>query len=177
MANHDAHGPKVPDEIDLKEAIDRGYESDGVSLSVLMKWGFGLAVLLVATSAAMLILFKLLQYPPFAATPVERPLVQAEGVHPPPGTPILQDNPLGDARPDNNSRKGIDNIREYRRDEEIKMDEYAKQDGKIHIPIERAMELTIKEIPFQQEGEAPTGVTPTPEMNLHPDISAPRTIR
>lgn len=177
MADHDSHESYGPTEHELQDAIAKGYEPDSISVSTLLKWGFGLAVFLVLTSAAMLILFKILQYPPFAAPPVERPLVQSERVQPPAGTPILQDNPLGDARPDTTTRKGIDNIREFRKDEDIRLTEYAKQDGKIHIPMERAMELTIKEIPFQKEGESPTGVTPTPEMNLHPDVRTPPTTR
>ena len=88
----------------------------------------------------MLILFTILQWPPFAAAPSGSIFCSNPASQPPPGTPILQDNPRETRSPDNNPRKGIDNIREFRHDEEVRMNEYATQDGNIHIPIERAME-------------------------------------
>ncbi len=169
MSNHNAHEANGPSEDQLKESIAAGFEKDDISLSVLLRWGGGLAIFLVATSALALILFKALQQPPFGAVSLSVTEGFRRGpVVPAPGTPILQDNPASDPRPDNNPRKGIDNIREYRREEEIRMNEYAMQDGAIHIPLERAMELGLKDFEAQNAGEPPTGVTPTPEMKIHP---------
>lgn len=169
MAEHDSHGPIGPTEAELKDSIDAGYEKNDVSIPVLLKWGAGLGIFLVATSAAMLILFYALQNPPFGPSAGGETIFSNVRVTPPAGTPVVQDNPAGDPRPDNNPRKGIDNIREFRRDEEIRMNEYAIQDGNLHIPLDRAMELSIQDFSAQKSSEAPTGVTPTSEMKIHPD--------
>jgi hypothetical protein len=173
MAEHDSHGSAGPSEDELKASIAAGYEIHDVSLSVLLRWGFGLAVFLVATSAAGMILFVLLQRPPFGPPRLGETFLRRQGVVPPQGTPIIQDNPAGDPRPDNNPRKGVDNIREFRKDEEIRMYEYATQDGNIHIPLDRAMQLGLKDFSAQKPGEAPSGVSPTPGMNLHPNTAEP----
>jgi hypothetical protein len=177
MAEHHGHESQGPTEAELRESIAAGYEKEDVSLSVLLRWGFGLAIFLVATSAAALILFVILQKPPFGPPALGETFLRNNNqpIVPPPGTPIVQDNPSGDPRPDNNPRRGIDNIREFRRDEEIRMNEYATQDGNIHIPIDRALELSVPEVQVQKTGETPTGVTPTPEMKLHPSTSEPST--
>jgi len=171
MAEHDIHGPTGPSEEDLKESIAAGYENADISIPVLLQWGFGLGVFLVATSAAGMILFIILQRPPFSPPSMNESVVRMQKQVPPPGTPIVQDNPAGDPRPDNNPKKGIDNIREFRHDEEVRMNEYATQDGNIHIPIDRAMDIGVKEFQAQKPGEPPTGVTPTPEMKLKPNTS------
>jgi len=173
MAEHGAHEPVGPSEEEMKESIAAGFEKEDVSIPVLIQWGFGLGVFLIATSAAGLILFNILQRPPFSPPSMNESVVRMQKQIPPQGTPIVQDNPAGDPRPDDNPKKGIDNIREFRHDEEIRMNEYATQDGNIHIPIERAMEIGLKKFEAQQAGESPTGVTPTPEMNLKPDTSVP----
>ncbi len=166
MAKHDGHESEGPTEAQLSESVAAGYEKEDVSLSVLLRWGFGLAVLLIATSAFGLILFAALQRPPFGPPAVADTFLRREPTAPTAGTPILQDNPIGDPRPDNNKMKGIDNIREFRREEEIRMNEYAMQDGAIHIPLVRAMELGLKDFEAQKPGESPTGLTPTPEMKI-----------
>ena len=171
MAEHHSHDPEGPSEEELKDSIAAGYERNDVSIPALLKWGFVLVVFLVATSAAGLILYALLQHPPFKPEPASESFVRSQTIIPPTGTPILQDNPAGDPRADNNVRKGIDSIREFRHDEEIRINEYATQDGNIHIPIDRAMELSVKNFPAQMPGEAPTGVSPTPEMKIHPRTS------
>jgi hypothetical protein len=168
MAEHHSQESSGPTEEELKDSIAAGYEKNDVSIPVLLQWGFGLSVFLVATAGSMLILFAILQRPPFAPGSSRESFLRTQPIQPPTGTPIVQDNPAGDPRPDNNPRKGIDSIREFRREEEIRIYEYAKQDGNIHIPIDRAMELTVKDFPAQMPGEAPTGVSPTPEMKLHP---------
>jgi len=168
MAEHHSHESAGPTEEQLKASVAAGYEINDVSIPVLIKWLIGMGVFLGATSVAMLLLFIVLQHKPFGPQPVESSFVGGPAPVPATGTPILQDNPAGDPRPDNNPRKGVDNIREFRRDEEIRINEYAKQDGDIHIPLERAMELTLKDFPAQKPGEPPTGVPPTPEMKLHP---------
>jgi hypothetical protein len=168
MSEQHGHGSDGPSESELQESIAAGYERQDISLSVLIRWGVGLGIFLTATAGAALILFTLLQRPPFGPPVVGQTMLQTQSRVPPPGTPIVQDNPFGDPRPDNNPRKGIDNIREYRREEEIRMRQYSTQDGEIHIPIDRAMELTVSEVPVQKPGEAPTGVSPTPEMKIHP---------
>lgn len=168
MANHDTHESAGPSESELKHSIEVGHETSDVAVAVIVKWGVGLAVFLIATAIAMVLLFAILQHPPFAPAAIPNMMMTNNGIQPPAGTPILQDNPAGDPRPDNNPRKGIDNIREFRRAEEIRMYEYATQDGKIHIPIDRAMELAVTKLPLQHAGEAPTGVTPTAEMQVHP---------
>ena len=167
MAKHNAHDAVGPSEQDIAESIAAGYEKEDVSISVLLRWGAGLGVLLVATSAFALILFAALQRPPFGPPVLGDSFLRREPIVPAAGTPILQDNPAGDPRPDNNPRKGIDNIREFRREEEIRMNEYAMQDGAIHIPLDRAMELGLKDFEAQKPGEPPTGVTPTPGMKIH----------
>lgn len=167
MANHHEHESFGPSEANLKESIAAGYEIEDVSLSVLLRWGVALAILLVATSAFALILFAALQRPPFGPPALGNTFLRREPLMAPAGTPILQDNPAGDVRRDNNPHKGIDNIREFRLEEEIRMNEYALQDGAIHIPLERAMELSLKDFEAQKPGEEPTGVTPTPEMKIH----------
>src|SRR5690348_6064615 len=65
MAEHHSHEPSGPTEAELQESIAAGYEKNDVSLSVLIRWGLGLGVFMVATSAAALILFTILQRPPF----------------------------------------------------------------------------------------------------------------
>ena len=167
MADHNTHGPTGPSEHEMEQSVAAGYEIEDVSLSVLLRWGFGLGVFLLATSAFALILFAALQRPPFGPAALGETFLRREPPVPAIGVPILQDNPAGDPRPDNNPRKGIDNIREFRREEEIRMAEYATQDGEIHVPIERAMELALKDFEAQQPGEAASGVTPTPEMKIH----------
>jgi hypothetical protein len=173
MAEHGAHGPIGPSEEDLKQSIAAGYEKEDISIPVLLQWGFGLGVFLVATSAAAMILYIILQRPPFSPPSMNESVVRLQKQVPPPGTPIVQDNPAGDPRPDNNPQKGIDNIRQFRHDESVRMNEFATQDGNIHIPIDRAMEIGVKEFEAQKPGEPPTGVTPQPEMKLKPDTSEP----
>jgi hypothetical protein len=175
MAEHHGNELSGPTEEQLKDSIAAGYEKSDVSIHVLLQWGGGLGVFLVVTAAAMLILFSVLQRPPFAPGPSNESILRTQRIEPPSGTPIVQDNPAGDPRPDNNPRKGIDSIREFRREEEIRINEYAKQDGNIHIPIDRAMELTLKNFRAQMPGEAPTGVSPTPEMKLHPSSASTST--
>jgi len=176
MANHNAHEIEGPTDAELADSVAAGYEKQDVSLSVLLRWGFGLGVFLIATSAFAMVLFVALQRPPFAAPALAETSLRRQPIALAPNTPVLQDNPSGDPRADNNPRKGIDNIREFRRDEEIRMAEYATQDGAIHIPIERAMELGLAEFEAQKPGEPPTGITPTPGMKIHadPTEAAPR---
>ena len=168
MAEQHNHGSGGPSEVDIAESIRAGYEKEDVLLPVLLKWGAFLAVFLVATSAFALILFTALQRPPFGPVAHLGTFIRTERAIPAAGVPILQDNPAGDPRPDNNPRKGIDNIREFRREEEIRMREYAIQDGDIHIPIDRAMEIGLKNFEAQKPGNPPSGVSPTPEMKIHP---------
>lgn len=168
MPDNHSHEPQGPSEESMRESIAAGYEKNDISLSVLLRWGFGLGVFLAVTSVLALFLFAVLQRPPFGPPALGQSIMRGEPPTPANGTPILQDNPAGDPRPDNNPRKGIDNIREFRRDEEIRMSEYATQDGNIHIPIDRAMQLGIQDFEAQKPGEALSGVTPTPEMRLHP---------
>ena len=171
MADQHSHEAQGPTEHELQESIAAGYEKDDISLSVLIRWAFILAGFLVATAAAMLLLFAFLQHSPFAPGAPGESIIPRQPLQSSPTMPIVQDNPAGDPRPDNNPRKGIDNIREFRREEEIRMNEYATQGSDIHIPIDRAMELSLKDFAAQKPGEAPTGVSPTAEMKLHPDTS------
>ena len=129
-------------------------------------WGAYLAVFLLFTSAFGLILFAVLQKPPFGPRIATESPVRPDKVVPANGTPIVQDNPIGDPRPDNNPHKGIDNIREFRHEEEIRINEYAVQDGLIHIPLDRAMELGEQDFEAQKPGEPATEVRPTPEMKI-----------
>lgn len=164
MADHSSHGPVGPSEDELKDSIEAGYEKNDISIQVLLQWGAGLVVFLIATSAASLILFKILQRPPFGPPVLGESFIRRQAPTPPNGTPIVQENPAGDLRPDNSPRRGIDNIRDFRREEEIRMNEYARQDNNIHIPLDRAMELGIKDFAAQKPDEIPTGVPPTPDM-------------
>ena len=170
MANHTAHEIEGPSDAELADSVAAGYEKQDVSLSVLLRWGFFLGVFLVATSIFGFLLFIAIQYPPFGPPPIAKSAIRP-AAFPSAGTPVVQDNPAGDLREDNNRLKGIDNIRTFRHDEEIRMNEYATQDGNIHIPLDRAMELGIKEFDAQLPGEPPTGVTPTKDMKIHANLN------
>ena len=164
MASHESHEPVGPSEEALIHSISVGHETSDVSVKVIFNWGIGLGVFLIAVAGLMTLLFTVLQQPPFAPAPIRNAMMPTTPMQPPAGMPVLQDNPAGDPRPDSNPRKGVDNIREFRRDEEIKI---------YDIPLERAMELAVDKLPIQRPGDPPTGVAPTPAMQLKPIKTSP----
>jgi hypothetical protein len=116
----------------------------------------------------MLILFKILQTPLFRPVPTETPIIQQEQQQRSLKDRNLANVPIIQAAP-------VVDIRDFRAEEEQRLQEYAQQDGKLHIPVEKAMQLVVRDMPVQKEGQPPTGVTPTPEMNLHPRTDVPST--
>lgn len=144
---HDEHS--TPHSTEHAEKL--GYEDSDVSLPVLLKWGFFLAVFVGATS-----LIVLLTYWGLVTQVTKRDLKEHAGVVrkvPAADVPQLQQDPVKD-------------IQVFRREERARVEGYGDWkdgDGKEakYIPIDQAMKLVAdKGLPIQSEGSTQNDVTP-----------------
>ena len=150
------HGPS---EKDFEIAKKKGYQDSDISLPALGQWGIGLIILVALGAFVAVVVLRVVQSPLLSPPEVARTaLVQDERKSLPATIPILQDKPIYD-------------IKIFREEEEKKLIEYAKVDGKNRIPLERAMEIVSeKGLPIQKPGEPMTGAPVTPDMKPKPVI-------
>lgn len=163
------HKPDQAFEDSTREAEKLGYETRDISIPTLIRWAGGLVIFVAASSIFAFLCYTLFTSSYFAPPnngPITRVAVPEER-HVPEGTPVLQANPV--------NSKQVDSIKSFRQLEEMRLEGYGKdKDGSIHIPVERAMEILVKQgLPVQASGAAPTGVKPTPDMQLNPQPAPP----
>lgn len=151
MHSHD-NGP-TPEQ--LAESVRRGYETTDVTIKPLVTM-IGVLISAVAIVAVIVVIIYNRILEPNAPDQNRPPMMaKSEDL-------INRELPLPQKEP-------IKDIRDYRFQEDLKLNSYYKQDGKYHIPVDVAMKIALKRgLPVQKQGEKPTGVTPTPEMQLSP---------
>ena len=154
--HNEYHGPS---EKQFEIAKKKGYQDSDVSLPTLAQWSIGLIILVAAGAFIAVIILRAVQSPLLSPPePANTALVQDDRRTLPANVPIIQDKPIPD-------------IKIYREDEEKKLIEYAKIDGKNRIPLERAMEIVSeKGLPIQKPGEPATGAPLTPDMKPKPIV-------
>lgn len=144
---HDEHS--TPHSTEHSEKL--GYEDSDVSLPILLKWGFGLAVFVGGTSVIVLLVYMGLAAinTRGSGAAFQRPTLSAD-------VPRLQADPEKD-------------IKKFRADERTRLTHYGTWkdgDGKDakFIPLERAMQIVeAKGLPIETAESAKDDVTPPAE--------------
>ena len=125
---HNTHGQSDYDPIPDTGKL---YETRDVSISALMKWVVFLFVFVIGSAAASYIVYKI--FVPGGEEASQFPMARVRQL--PPG-PRLQANPVQD-------------IKDYREMEGTALNTYGRdpRTGAIHIPVERAIDLTLQDLP------------------------------
>jgi hypothetical protein len=146
---HDEHS--TPHSTEHAEKL--GYEDSDVSIPVLMKWGFFLAVFVGVTSVVVLGLYAVFVPQLMKLVRPAKPDTQVTRRLPPAGVPQVQADPVKD-------------IQDFRRLEAARLTQYGFwKDGDNrnvqYIPLERAMQIVeAKGLPIQSAESARNDVTP-----------------
>ena len=126
-----------------EESLKLGYEVRDVNLRNLVWLSVGLIILLVVTFGVIGLLYNFLTVSQEAQSPPPPPLLKEAQELPLPGA-RLQRNPAED-------------MQQMRLEQETILNNYGwvdKQAGVVHLPIERAIELTLEQgLPSRPQGE------------------------